>query len=174
MGAEVTGVCHTRNFDLVTRLGAGRVVDYTREDFTRAGRRYDRIVDIAGGRSWSECRRALTPQGKLLLVGGPRSSPWFGPLGHMAGMVLASLPERRRVVLCMAKADAEGLRALAGMVDEGRLTPVVARRFGWADAGEAFRLLGESHPGGKFVLVPAGVAGGARPAVGEPPAQGAS
>src|SRR5207248_3684099 len=91
LGAEVTGVCSTRNVDLVRSLGADHVIDYTREDFTRSGRRYDLLLDIAGSRSWSACRRVLTPEAKLVIVGAAKGSRLIGPFGHIVKVRLAAL-----------------------------------------------------------------------------------
>jgi NADPH:quinone reductase-like Zn-dependent oxidoreductase len=90
-GAEVTGVCSTRNVDLVTSLGADRVIDYTTEDFTRSGRRHDIVLDMIGNRSLRELRRVLTPKGVLVGVGAAEMGDWVGPLASMAGTAVASL-----------------------------------------------------------------------------------
>jgi len=96
LGAEVTAVCSTRNVETARLLGAGRVVDYTQEDFTATDRRYDLLLDVAGSRPWSACRRILEPQGRLVMVGAPKGSRLLGPLGHIAGVRLASLGPARR------------------------------------------------------------------------------
>src|SRR5690606_14307697 len=83
LGATVTGVCRTANMDLVRSLGAAHVIDYTREDVTRAGRRYDLVLDTVGDRSWPEYRRVLHPTGTLVLVGGPKTNRLVGPFGHL-------------------------------------------------------------------------------------------
>src|SRR5204863_1085085 len=83
LGAEVTGVCSTRNVELIRSLGADHVIDYTREDFTRADTRYDMMLDIAGSRSWSECRRVLDPHATVVLVGAPKGNRLLGPLSHI-------------------------------------------------------------------------------------------
>ena len=83
LGAEVTAVCSTGKVDLVRSLGADHVVDYTREDFTRTGRRYELMLDVAGGRSWRACRRVLEPDATVVVVGGPKRN-MLGPLGHVA------------------------------------------------------------------------------------------
>jgi NADPH:quinone reductase-like Zn-dependent oxidoreductase len=90
-GADVTGVCSPRNVELVASLGADQVIDYTRQDFTRTGRRYDLLLDVAGSRPWSACRRVLDPGATLVLVGAPKGSRLLGPLGHIVGIRLASL-----------------------------------------------------------------------------------
>jgi NADPH:quinone reductase-like Zn-dependent oxidoreductase len=82
-GAEVTGVCSTRNVELVRSLGADQVIDYTQEDFTRSDRRYDLMLDVAGSRSWSECKRVLERQATLVIVGGPKTNRLHGPLSHL-------------------------------------------------------------------------------------------
>src|SRR5438552_8409367 len=88
-GAEATGVCSTRNVDLARSLGADHVIDYTREDFTQSDRRYDLMFDVAGSRSWSECRRVLNPQATLVVVGAPKGGRLMGPLGHIVRLLLA-------------------------------------------------------------------------------------
>ena len=83
-GAEVTGVCSTRNLEMVGSLGADQVIDDTQQDFTRSDRRYDLGLDVAGSRSWSACRQVLTPRATLVMVGAPKGSRLLGPLGHIA------------------------------------------------------------------------------------------
>src|SRR4029077_9714329 len=82
-GAEVTAVCSTKNVDMVRGIGADTVIDYTKQDFTRGGQRYDLMLDIAGTRSWSECRRVLGPKASLVVVGGPSSNRLLGPMSHV-------------------------------------------------------------------------------------------
>ena len=81
---QAAAVCSTRNVDMAGSLGADRVVDYTREDFTRGDRRYDLLLDVAGSRPWSACRRVLTPKARMVLVGAPKGSRLLGPLDHIA------------------------------------------------------------------------------------------
>lgn len=97
LGAEVTGVCSTRNVDMVRSHGADHVIDYTREDFTRSDQRYDLMLDVAGSRSWSACRRVLDPQATLVIVGGPKKNRLIGPLGHVVRLYLAGLLSSRKV-----------------------------------------------------------------------------
>jgi NADPH:quinone reductase-like Zn-dependent oxidoreductase len=153
LGAEVTAVCSTRHVDMVAALGADRVVDYTREDFTRIDRRYDLLLDVAGSRPWSACRRVLEPRGTLVLVGAPKGSRLLGPLGHIVRVRLASLRASQRVVFFISKATADDLTALAELLEAGTVVPMVERAYALGDAAEAFRYLGEGHARGKLVIV---------------------
>src|SRR3954454_10875752 len=101
LGAEVTAVCSTRNVEQARSLGADHVIDYTREDFTRSGRRCDVILDVAGSKSWSECRRVLNPVATLVIVGG-KGSRLMGPLGHIAQMRVAALRGSQKAVFFVA------------------------------------------------------------------------
>ena len=94
-GAEVTGVCSTANVDTARSLGADRVIDYTQEDFTLSEQRYDLLLDIAGNRSWRELRRVLADRARLVVVGGPKTNRWIGPLGHLAGCAWPRRDEAR-------------------------------------------------------------------------------
>src|SRR6266508_2088044 len=101
LGAEVTAVCSTRNVEQARSLGADRVIDYTREDFTRSGRRFDVLLDVAGSKSWSQCRRVLNPHATLVLVGGPKGR-LLGPLGHIVKVKLAALRGSQKAVVFIA------------------------------------------------------------------------
>jgi NADPH:quinone reductase-like Zn-dependent oxidoreductase len=152
LGAEVTGVCSTRNADITRSLGADHVVDYTRDDFTRSDRRYDLMLDIAGGRSWSECRRVLTPEATLVVVGAQKGTRLLGPLGHIAKMRLASLGSSRKVAFFIAKLTRADMEVLRELLEAGKVTPVIDRRYELSEAADAFRYLGEGHAQGKIVL----------------------
>ncbi len=152
LGAEVTAVCSTRNVDLVRSLGADRVVDYTREDFTRTDRRYDLLLDVAGSRPWSACRRVLTPRGILVMVGAPKGSRLLGPVDHILKVRLASLRAGQKVVFFISKALQRDLEALRELLAAGKVTPVVERTYALPDAAQAFRHLGEGHAQGKLVI----------------------
>jgi NADPH:quinone reductase-like Zn-dependent oxidoreductase len=151
-GAEVTGVCGTRNVDLVRSLGADHVIDYTREDFTRSGQRYDLLLDVAGSRSWPECRRVLNDEAALILVGAPKANRWISPLGHIASVGLASLGARQKVVFFVAKFNREDFVVLRELLEAGKVTPVVDRQYGLSELPEALRYLGEGHARGKVVI----------------------
>jgi NADPH:quinone reductase-like Zn-dependent oxidoreductase len=152
LGAEVTGVCSTRNLEMVGSLGADRVVDYTREDFTRTDRRYDLLLDVAGSRPWSACRRVLAPRGRLVLVGAPKGSRLLGPLRHIVGVRLASLRGSQKVVFFISKAITQDLEALRELLEAGTVTPVVERSYPLGEAAHALRYLGEGHARGKLVV----------------------
>jgi NADPH:quinone reductase-like Zn-dependent oxidoreductase len=152
-GAEVTAVCSTRNVDTARSLGAEHVIDYTQEDFTRAGRRYDLILDIAGNRSWSDCKRALEERGILVMVGGPKTNRWVGPLGLGVRRRLASLAGSRKVVApFLAKLTKEDLAVLRDLLEAGKLTPFIERRYELSEAPEALRYVGPGHARGKVIV----------------------
>jgi NADPH:quinone reductase-like Zn-dependent oxidoreductase len=136
----------------VRSLGADHVVDYTREDFTRSGGRYDLMLDIAGSRSWRECTRVLAPRATFVIVGGSKSNRLLGPLGHVVATRLASSFGRRKVVFFIAKLNKPDLEVLRELLESGKVNPVVDRRYELSDVAEAFRYLGEGHAQGKVVV----------------------
>jgi len=152
LGADVTAVCSTRNVDLVQSLGADRVVDYTREDFTRSNERYDVLFDNAGSRSWSECKRVLKPHATVVLVGGQMGGRVLGPLGHVIKMKLAALFGSRKAVFFVAKFNKADMEALRELLEAGKVKPVVDRRYPLSEIADAFRYMGEGHAQGKVVI----------------------
>jgi NADPH:quinone reductase-like Zn-dependent oxidoreductase len=152
LGAEVTGVCSTRNVDIVRSLGADHVVDYTQEDFTRSDQRYDLMFDVAGSRSWSECRRVLNPQATLVIVGAPKGNRLMGPLSHIVKVRLASLRGSQKAVFFIAKFNKADMLALRDLLEAGKVTPVIDRRYELSEIADAFRYLGEGHAQGKIVI----------------------
>jgi len=151
-GAEVTGVCSTRNVEVVRSIGADHVVDYTREDFTRSDRRYDLMLDVAGNRSWSECKRVLEPQATLVIVGGPKTNRLIGPLGHAAKVYLAGLGGSRKVGFFIAKFNKADMVVLRDLLDAGKVTSVIDRQYELSEIADALRYLGEGHAQGKIVI----------------------
>lgn len=151
LGAEVTAVCSTRNLELVRSIGADHVVDYTREDFTTSGRRYDVILDIAGRPSLLGCRRSLQPGGRLVLAGG-EGGRWVGPLPRMARALLLGLGGDRTMRAFEAKETQEDTLVLAELLAAGHLTPVIDRTYDLPAAPEAVRYLEEGHTQGKVVV----------------------
>jgi NADPH:quinone reductase-like Zn-dependent oxidoreductase len=155
LGAEVTGVCSNRNVDLVRSAGADHVVDYTSEDFAAADRRYDVIFDLVGNRSLADLRRALTPDGTLVLSGGGVSAGRVRPVGPM-GLILrgmaASKKAPQRVVVFEASQRVAHLAALRDLIESGAVTPVIDRTYPLREAAEAVRYLELEHARAKVVL----------------------
>ena len=151
-GAEVTGVCSTRNVDLVRSIGADHVIDYTREDFTRSDRRYDLMLDIAGSRSWSACRRVLNPQATLVIVGAPKGNRLIGPLSHIVKVRLAALRSSQKVVFFIAKFNKADMAVLRELLEAGKVTPVMDGRYELSEIADALRYMGEGHCRGKVVI----------------------
>jgi NADPH:quinone reductase-like Zn-dependent oxidoreductase len=153
MGATVTGVASTPKLELVRSIGADDVIDYTREDFTDGSRRWDVIVDTAGRRPLRELRRALTPKGTLVIVGGDGGGNWTG--GFFRGILrgpIVSLFVGQKLLAFTAKTTKEDLQALAELIEAGKVTPVVDRTFDLVEAADAVRYLAEGHPAGKIVV----------------------
>jgi NADPH:quinone reductase-like Zn-dependent oxidoreductase len=152
LGAEVTGVCSTPNVNLVRSIGADDVVDYTLEDFTLRRERYDLMLDVAGNRSWSECKRVLGDDATVVLVGGPKTNRWIGPLGHVAWVRLATLRGSRRAFPFLAAITKDSLEAIVELVQAGKVTPVIDRGYDFSELPEALRYLGAGHARGKVVV----------------------
>jgi NADPH:quinone reductase-like Zn-dependent oxidoreductase len=152
LGAEVTGVCSTRNVDLVRSLGADHVIDYTHVDFTGSDQRYDLMLDIAGSRSWSECKRALKPQATLVIVGAPKGNRLLGPLSHVVKLRLAAVRSSQKVVFFIAKFNKADMVVLQELLAAGKVTPVIDRRFELNEIADALLYMGEGHAQGKVVL----------------------
>jgi NADPH:quinone reductase-like Zn-dependent oxidoreductase len=151
-GAEVTGVCSGGNADLVRSLGADHVIDYTREDFARGGRRYDLIFQLAGTRSPSACRRALAPRGTLLVSSGASDGRWIGPLGRVLEAVALSPLVGQRLIPFEAKPSAKDLEALTGLIEAGAVAPVIDRSYPLRETPAAIRYLEQGHARGKVVI----------------------
>ena len=159
-GADVTGVCSTRNVAMVRSLRADQVVDYTQEDFTRTGRRYDLLLDVAGNRSWPECARIPDPRAALVLVGAPNGNRLLGPVSHIAKVRLASLRASQKAAFFISKVSNEDLTALRELLEEGTIRPVVERSYPLSEAADALRYLGEGHARGKLVITVTGPGAG--------------
>ena len=152
LGAEVIAVCSTPNVDIARSLSADHVIDYIQEDFTRGDQRYDLLLDVAGSRSWSECKRVLTPQATLVIVGGPKSNRLLGPLGHLVKVRLAAVWSSRKVVFFIAKFNKADMVVLRELLESGKMTSVIDRRYELSEIADAFRYLGEGHARGKVVI----------------------
>jgi NADPH:quinone reductase-like Zn-dependent oxidoreductase len=153
-GAEVTGVCSTSKLDLVRSTGADKVIDYTSEDFADGARRWDLIVDTAGRRPLRVLRRALTPRGTLVIVGGDGGGRWTGGFfRQILRAPLLSLVTRQKLRPLTSKERLQDLQALAAMIEAGTVTPVVGRTYPLADASEAVLELERGHARGKLVVM---------------------
>ena len=152
LGAEVTAVCSTRNVERARSLGADHVIDYTREDFTQSKERFDVMFDNAGSRSWSECKRVLKPHARVVLVGGQMGSRILGPLGHVLKTKFAAMFGSRKAVFFVAKFNDADMQVLRALLEDGKVTPVVDRRYPLSEVADAFRYLGEGHAQGKVVI----------------------
>ncbi len=156
-GADVTGVDSTSKLEMVRSIGADRVIDYTREDFTRAGERYDFILDIPGNHSLSECRRALTPGGIYVLIGhenyGHGMRRWLGLLPHMFKLTAMSLFVRQLPKARFSMPDKqESMAVLKELLESGKLTPHIDRTYPLSEVPEAIRYLQEGDAKGKVVI----------------------
>jgi NADPH:quinone reductase-like Zn-dependent oxidoreductase len=153
LGAHVTGVCSTANVELVRSLGADHVIDYTRDDFARAERRYDVMIDNAGSRSLRSCKNVLSPHGVYVVVGGPKKGRLLGPLTRLAAAKVVFLTGGRTAAPFLAQLGHDGdLGALVELITSGKVTPVVDQVHPLADAAEALRQIGSGHTRGKVVL----------------------
>ncbi len=151
LGGDVTGVCSTRNMELVRSLGADRVIDYTQEDFTRSGARYDLIFDIAGSRPLRACRRVLAPAGTLVVVGGP-SGRWVRPIDRMALAVVLSRFGSGTMLPFLAKHSHPDLVILRDLLEAGKIAPVIDRTYPLHQAPDAVRYVEAGHARGKVVI----------------------
>lgn len=153
-GANVTGVCSTRNLDMVRSIGADQVIDYTQEDFTKSAERYDVILDLVGNRSLSENRRVLKPEGIYVLIGGggPDDGRWIGPLAGPIKALMLSPFVSQEFVMLLAELNKEDLTILSDLMQAGKVTPVIDRRYTLSEIGDAIRYLEKGHARGKVVI----------------------
>jgi NADPH:quinone reductase-like Zn-dependent oxidoreductase len=152
-GAVVTGVSSGSKAELVRSIGADDVIDYTREDFTDGSRRWDVIIDTAGRRPLRALRRALTPRGTLVVVGGDGGGRWTG--GFLRGMLrgpLVSLLVGQKLQGLSTKERAEDVQAVNELIEAGKVKPVIDRTYSLVEAPDAVRYLAEGHPRGKIVI----------------------
>jgi len=152
LGAEVTGVCRRGNLDLVRSIGAGHVGDYTTEDFTRNGRRYDVLLDIAGTRSWSECRHVLTEHGTHVRVRGPKTNRLLGTMGKVLLSWLAAKGRSQRFAFSITKPNKADLHVVSELLASGEVAPAINRRYQLSKIADAFEYLGAGHARAKVVV----------------------
>ncbi len=153
-GADVTGVCSTRNVDMVRSLGANQVIDYTKEDFTKSAQRYDVILDNVPNHTLSECRRVLNPKGKYVMIGGggPNDGRWIGPFGRVISALVLSPFVSQDMGMMLAELNKKDLTILSDLMQAGKVTPVIDRRYKLSEVPEAIRYLEEGHARGKVVI----------------------
>jgi NADPH:quinone reductase-like Zn-dependent oxidoreductase len=151
-GTEVTGVCSTRNVDMVRSIGADHTIDYTHDDFTRRAQRYDLMLDLVGNRSLSECRRALNPEGVYLSCFGQPEHLWFGPMLGLLHMAVLSPFVSHQLSTFVMSPNAEDLRFMRELLEAGKVTPIIARTYPLSEVADALRFLEEGHAQGKVVI----------------------
>jgi len=151
-GAEVTGVCSTRNVDLVRSIGADHVIDYTRQDFTESGQRYDLIFDCYVNHSLSACRRVLNPKGTYVMVGGPAKRWTIGILAPVVKALVLSPFVTEKFVVFIARSSKEDLAIMCELMATGKVTPVIDRSYRLSEVPEAIRYLDQRHARGKVVI----------------------
>jgi len=154
LGADVTGVCSTRNVDLVRSLGADRVIDYTKEDFTKTGQRYDVILDNVGNQPLLSFRRALIPKGKYVMIGGggPNDQGLIGPLFRPIKAMLLSPFMSQEMGMFMADTNQKDLALLADLMQSGKVKPVIDRTYKLSEVPAAIAYLEQGHARGKVVI----------------------
>jgi NADPH:quinone reductase-like Zn-dependent oxidoreductase len=153
-GADVTGVCSTRNMEMVSSIGADRVLDYTGADFTRSGQRYDLIFDLVANHSSSACRRVLSPRGILVAagVGGSDGREFGRRLGRMLTGLLISRFASQSMVFFVTRLKQADLVTLGGLLESRKVTPVFDSRHRLSETSEAFSRLAQGHARGKIVV----------------------
>ncbi len=152
LGAHVTAVCSTGNLELVRSLGAETAIDYTQQDFTRSGQRYDFVLDNVADRPLSELRRILTPNGTLVPNGGGFDNRWFASGGRVIHAHLLKRTSKQHLRPFLVSSSTADLTALSDLVESGSLTPVIERAYPLADAPDALRHVGDGHTAGKVVV----------------------
>ena len=152
LGAHVTGVCSTRNLDLVRSIGAEKTIDYTQNDFTSSNERYDLILDCVGNHSFSACRRILNPDGRCVMIGAPHETSAMGLLAQMIGALLLSIFVSQKAVMFIAKSSQDDLILLGELIATGKLKPVIGGRYSLSEATDAVRQVEEGHARGKVIV----------------------
>jgi NADPH:quinone reductase-like Zn-dependent oxidoreductase len=152
-GAEVTGVCSSRNVEMVRSIGADHVVDYTQEDFTKGEQRYDLILDMVGNHALLDLKRVVTPEGRVVIVGGEKGR-WISPMDRPIKAFLLSPFMSQQFVQFFADLNQEDLNLLGDLMQAGKMTPLIDRRYRLSEVPAAIEYLEEGHARGKVVIVP--------------------
>jgi len=151
-GARVTGVCSTSKVEMVASIGADEVIDYTTDDVTASGHRYDVIIDMVGNWSLKQIKGLLAPTGILVGVGAPEGGKWIGPLAGLGKTMVASAASKQKLVSMLASQTRDDLAVLSGLLESGKVTPVIDRSYPLSEAAEAIRYLEAGHASGKVVV----------------------
>ncbi len=151
-GADVTGVCSTRNVEMVRSLGADRVIDYTQQDFTEGAERYDLILDCIGDHSLAARRRVMKPKGICVMIGFANIGRWIGSMVGPLKAIISSLFSDRKFVMFVTKLNRDDLEIVRALMETGKLTSVIDRRYELSKVPEAIRYLEEGHARGKVVI----------------------
>jgi NADPH:quinone reductase-like Zn-dependent oxidoreductase len=151
LGAHVTGVCSTKKVEAVRSIGADHVIDYTREDFAEGEQRYDLILDIGGNSPLARLRRALTPEGTLVIVGGEGGGRWFGGIDRQLRVMLSRFGDQKLRTFISTQ-NHEDMIVLKELIESGKLTPVIDKTYPLSEVPEAIRYLEEGHAQGKVVI----------------------
>jgi NADPH:quinone reductase-like Zn-dependent oxidoreductase len=152
-GANVTGVCSTSNVDMVRSIGADQVIDYTQQDLTKSGHRYDIVLDCVGNHSFSEWRRVLNPKGILVGVGAPADVPLSRLLVGLIGELVRSLFVSQKIAIFIARVNQQDLTTVRELMAAGKVTPVIDKRYRLSEAREAFRYMETGHARGKVIIL---------------------
>ena len=150
-GAEVTGVCSTRNVELVRSLGADKVIDYTKEDFTAGTERFDLILDNVANRTLAECRRVLMPNGKYIMIGGPNGT-WIKPMDRVLKAAFLSRFVSQKMTMMLSDPSPESWEGLRQLLESGKVKPVIDRRYPLSQIADAMRYLEQGHARGKVIV----------------------
>ncbi|MFL6593937.1 MAG: NAD(P)-dependent alcohol dehydrogenase [Chthoniobacterales bacterium] len=154
LGAHVTGVCSTRNVELVRSLGADEVIDYTKEDFAKNGKQYDVILDNVPNHSLGDCRRALTANGKYIMIGGggPDDGPVIGPFARVIAIMLSKPFVKQEMKMMMSDPTKDDMTYLRDLMQAGTVKPIVERTYKLSEVSEAVRYVEQGHARGKIAL----------------------
>jgi NADPH:quinone reductase-like Zn-dependent oxidoreductase len=151
LGAHVTGVCSTRNVVLVRSLGADQVIDYTKEDFTNGAERYDLILDMVGNKGLLECRRALKPDGRYIMIGGPKGR-WVAPMDTIVRAFLLKPFIKQEMSFMMSEVKRDDLLVLRDLMQSGKVTPVIDKSYPLNQTSEAVAYVETGRARGKVVI----------------------
>jgi NADPH:quinone reductase-like Zn-dependent oxidoreductase len=152
LGAHVTGVCSTRNIDLVKSIGADQVIDYTETDFTAGNQRYDVILDCVGNHQFSACKRVLNPRGKFVMVGAPHDLSMIDLAALMIKPLVLSAFSSQKAIMFIAKASQADLTLIGELIAMGKLKPIIEERYSLSEVAEAIRHVEEGHARGKVIV----------------------